>query len=217
MTDVQRPDGALPIDEMLRLAASVERHATHPLAIALVNEARHRQLVLTEVEDYLPHPGLGVSGRVDGRRVRVGSLAFMEQSAVAVGASLAAAPGRQVRGARSLVFVAVDGKLHAVVTVEDAIRAEAASALAALRSLGIRRVLLATGDRVEAAQHVAGVLGLDEVHASLLPQDKFALVDRLRAEGHRVAMVGDGINDAQALAHADVSIAMGEGRCDLAI
>ncbi len=217
MTDVQRPDGALAVDEMLRLAASVERHATHPLAIALVNEARNRQLALTEVADYLPHPGLGVSGRVVGRRVQVGSLAFMRQGEVAVAPSLAAAPARQVRGARSLVYVAVDGKLQAVVTVEDAIRAEAASALAALRSLGIRRVLLATGDRQEAAAHVAGTLGLDEVHAGLLPQDKFALVDRLRATGHRVAMVGDGINDAQALAHADVSIAMGEGRCDLAI
>jgi cation-transporting P-type ATPase C len=217
VTAIETIDGALATDEMLRLVGSVERHATHPLSIAMVNEARKRQLVMTEVEDYLPHPGLGVSGRVDGRRVEVGSLAFMRSMAVATPETPASLIYRDVRGARSLVYVAVDGRLQAVLTVEDAIRAEAAAALAALRAMGVRRVLLASGDRLEAAQHVADTLGLDEVHAELLPQGKFDLVDRLRAEGHRVAMVGDGINDAQALAHADVSIAMGEGRCDLAI
>ncbi|MCU1277939.1 MAG: Lead, cadmium, zinc and mercury transporting ATPase [bacterium] len=217
VTDVRQAAGGLSADELLRLVGSVERHATHPLAIAMVNEARKRDLAMTEVDDYVPHPGLGVVGRVDGRSVQVGSLAFMRTLAVPVPSALAADPTSEVRGARSLVYVAVDGTLHAVLTVEDAIRPEAAEALAALRSLGIRRLVLATGDRQEAAGHVAAKLGLDEVHAELLPQDKFDLVDRLRAEGHRVAMVGDGINDALALAHADVSIAMGEGRCDLAI
>jgi cation-transporting P-type ATPase C len=141
----------------------------------------------------------------------------MHRIGISVPPALADPPEPEVRGARSLVYAAVDGQLQAVLTVEDAIRPEALDALAALRALGIRRVLLATGDRREAAEHVAKMLGLDEVHAELLPQDKFDLVDRLRAQGRRVVMVGDGINDAQALAHADVSIAMGEGRCDLAI
>ncbi len=217
VTDVRLHDGALALPELLRLVGSVERHATHPLAVAMVEEARRRELVMTEVDDYVPHPGLGVAGRVDGRLVQVGSLPFMRSVSVAVPGALAVAAAGEVRGARSLVYVAVDGKLQAVLTVEDALRSEAPEALAALRSLGIRRIILATGDRKEPAHHVAAQLGVDEVHAELLPQDKFDLVDRLRAEGHRVAMVGDGINDAQALAHADVSIAMGEGRCDLAI
>jgi manganese/zinc-transporting P-type ATPase C len=217
VTDLQRANDTLPTDQLLRAVASVERHATHPLALALVNEARQRGLPLTDIDGYVPHPGLGVEGRVDGRHVHVGSEAFMRALAIPIPDALAVPPAAEVRGARSLVYAAIDGRLEAVLTIEDAIRSEAAPAIAALRAFGIRRVVLASGDRVEPARHVASALGVDEVHADLLPQGKLDLVDALRRQGHRVAMVGDGINDAQALAHADVSIAMGEGRCDLAI
>lgn len=218
VTEVRRPPATTrTVEEVFRLSGAVERHATHPMAVALVKQTRDAGLALTAVENYQPHPGLGVSGVVDGRRVEVGSRAFMTRLAVAVPPQLDAETPTEVRGARSLVYVAVDGALEAVFTIEDAIRPEAASALRAARALGIRRVVLASGDRAAAAHYVAKELGIDEVHAELLPQQKLELISRLRAEGHRVIMVGDGVNDAQALAHADLSLAMGEGRCDLAI
>ncbi|WP_394828790.1 heavy metal translocating P-type ATPase [Pendulispora albinea] len=202
--------------ECIRLAAAVERHATHPLALAIVKEARKRGLTPGHVVDYRPHPGFGVEGMVDGVRVQIGSRAFLERAGVAMPA-IDAQPDPAIQAAQSLVHLALDGHDAATFGVADAVRPEALAAIELVRKLGVKRILLATGDRAAPAQYVAAELGIEEVHAEMLPQDKFGLIDRLRAEGYRVAMVGDGINDAQALAHADVSIAMGEGRCDLAI
>lgn len=204
-------------DACIRLAGAVERHATHPLALAIVKEARRRGLEPAPVADYAPRPGLGVEGVAEGVHIQVGSRAFFERLGVHVDDDGADLPDPSMRAAQSLVHLALDGEHAATFAIADAVRPEARGALQAIRRLGVRRVLLATGDRQAPARFVAEALGIDEVHAEMLPQDKFDLIDRLRAEGHRVAMVGDGINDAQALAHADVSIAMGEGRCDLAI
>jgi cation-transporting P-type ATPase C len=202
-------------DACVRLAAAVERHATHPLAIAIVKEARKRGLSVAEVKEFTPHPGLGVEGGVEGVRVQVGSRAFL----AAAGVALPVEPEHDAarRAAESVVHVALDGAHAASFVIADAIRPEAREALGLVRKLGVKRVLLASGDREAAVRFVARELGIEDVHAEMLPEDKFQLIDRLRAEGHKVAMVGDGVNDAQALAHADVSIAMGEGRCDLAI
>jgi cation-transporting P-type ATPase C len=117
----------------------------------------------------------------------------------------------------SLVYLAVDGDLLGVYVVHDQLRPEAAHTLAAIRALGIERILLATGDQLPTAQYVSGLLGLKEFHAGLLPADKFRLVEEMRASGWHVAMVGDGVNDAQALTSADLSLAMGAGKCDVAI
>ncbi len=203
-------------DTCLRFATAVERHATHPLALAIVKEARKRGLEPGQVSEYVPHPGFGVEGLIDGVRVQVGSRAFFQRLGIVL-PLVDAEPDPHLRAAQSLIYLALDGEHAATFAVADAVRPEAAAALERARALGIRRIVLATGDRRAPAGFVAGQLGIEEVHAEMLPQDKFDLIDRLRAEGHRVAMVGDGINDAQALAHADVSIAMGEGRCDLAI
>ncbi|WP_394839642.1 cation-translocating P-type ATPase [Pendulispora rubella] len=203
-------------NECVRFATAVERHATHPLAAAIVREARERGLEPAQVVDYVPHPGFGVAGLVDGVRVQIGSRAFLQRAGIAMdGADVDPLP--EVRAAQSLVHLALDGAHAATFAVADAVRPEARAALEQVRKLGVKRILLATGDRDAPARYVAEQLGIIEVHSEMLPQDKFDLIDKLRAEGHRVAMVGDGINDAQALAHADVSIAMGEGRCDLAI
>jgi len=218
MTAVQLADAgtARGEGECIRFATSVERHATHPLALAIVNEARKRGLEPAHVSDYLPHPGFGVEGMVDGVRVQIGSRAFLERSGVAL-PDADAEPDPTIQAAQSLIHLALDGQHAATFAVADAVRPEALAALGLLKKLGVKRILLATGDRGAPARYVAGHLGIEEVHAEMLPQGKFDLIDRLRSEGHRVAMVGDGINDAQALAHADVSIAMGAGRCDLAI
>lgn len=203
--------------ECLRLAASAEQHTTHPLGLVLVNEARHRGLNLVAAEEYKIHSGLGISARVEGRRLDVGNRRFMEARGVEVPRSVESEALRGFSAGESLVFLAADQALLGAYLVQDLVRPEASDALARLRSLGIRRVLLASGDQKIAAERVGAELGIREIHSELLPAEKLALISRLKAEGCRVAMVGDGVNDAQALAEADVSIAMGGGHCDIAI
>jgi cation-transporting P-type ATPase C len=209
--------GTVGETEILRLAASAEQHTTHPLGLVLVAEARRRKLALSAVKTHKVHPGMGVVASVDGREIRVGNRRFMDSLDVAVPADTEAQALRGFVPGESLLYCAVGGKLQGIFLVQDSVRSEASEMLARLPALGIQRVLLASGDQRVSAEHVARQLGVSEVHAELLPADKLALVQRLKAEGHRVAMVGDGVNDAQALAEADLSIAMGGGRCDVAI
>ena len=199
--------------ELLSLAAAVERHSEHPLAHAIVTAAAEKGEI-APAEDFDSQTGLGVSAKVDGRSVVVGNKAQMERVGVDPSPLAATADERRRNGA-GVMFVAVDNKLAGLLAVADPIRANAREAMADLHREGIRVVML-TGDNPVTADAVARQIGLDEVHAELKPEDKADFVVRLKASGARVAMAGDGINDAPALAASDVGLAMGTGT-DVAI
>ena len=196
-------------DEILQLAASLEQGSEHPLADALVTAARARALRLTQTLDFESITGMGVRGTVGGKAVALGSPAMMRQAGVAPDTLAAPAEALRVEAA-SVMFLAVDGQLGGLLAVSDPIKQTTPDALRALRATGLR-VIMATGDDPTTARAVAARLGIDEVHGGATPADKLALVTRLQAGGRRVAMVGDGINDAPALAQADVGVAMGTG------
>ena len=200
-------------DDLLRLAASLERGSEHPLAEAIVEGATARGIELTKTEDFAAVTGKGVTGRVDGRDVALGNDALMAD----VGAEVAdASEAERLRGeGRTAMFVAVDGALAGIVAVADPIKETTADAIRELHALGLK-VIMATGDNRQTAEAVASRLGIDEVRAEVMPEDKKGLVDALHAEGKSVAMAGDGVNDAPALAAADVGIAMGTG-ADVAV
>ena len=196
-------------EEVLRLAASLDQGSEHPLAAAIVNAARERGLVLDKVEGFESGSGIGVRGSVGGRQLALGNTALMTQLGVAVDALTAQAESLRAEGA-SVMFLALDGKLAGLLAVSDPIKASTAEALTTLRSFGMR-VIMATGDGLTTARAVAVRLGITEVYGEVKPADKLALVEKLQREGRVVAMAGDGINDAPALARADVGVAMGTG------
>ena len=195
--------------ELLQLAASLERPSEHPLAAAILAAASAQAQIPSDVKEFEAVPGQGVRGRVNGSVVLLGNESFLAAAAVDLGGVASEMSGRRSRG-ETVVLLAVDGKLMGLVAVKDPVRLHAAQTLAALRADGVRVVML-TGDHEETAQAVARELGIDEVVASVRPTDKSAKVAELKARGLRVAMAGDGINDAPALAAADVGIAMGTG------
>jgi Cu+-exporting ATPase len=196
-------------DDVLRAAASLDAGSEHPLAEAIVAEARKRGLVLATAQDFESSTGIGVRGRIDGSKVAVGNTVLMRELGVDVAPLTAQAESLRAQAA-SVVFVAIDGRLAGLVAVADPIKDSTPEALRVLKRAGIR-VVMATGDGVTTARAVAAQLGLDEFHGEVRPQDKVELVARFKREGRRVAMAGDGINDAPALAAADVGIAMGTG------
>jgi Cu+-exporting ATPase len=203
--------GASPTsDEVLRLVASVERASEHPLGTAIVEEARRRKLALSEPEGFRSYGGRGVRGIVDGHTVVAGNRALLERESIDASALTAATASMSERG-RTAVHVAIDGRAVAAIGIADPVKATSREAIARLRSMGIRVTML-TGDDERTARAVAAEVGIEEVRASVLPGDKAAEVKRLReTSGRRVAMVGDGVNDAPALAEADVGIAIGTG------
>jgi P-type Cu+ transporter len=196
-------------DELLRWAASLDQGSEHPLADALVKAARERGLVLDKADGFESIGGMGVRGTVSGKRLVLGNRALMNEIAAPVDALEAQAEALRAEGA-SVIYLAVDSQLAGLLAVSDPIKATTAEALATLKSAGIR-VIMATGDGVTTAKAVAAKLGIDEVHGEVSPADKLALVDALQHQGRIVAMAGDGINDAPALAQADVGVAMGTG------
>jgi len=196
-------------DEVLRLAASLDQGSEHPLAEAILAEARRRDLQLARVDEFDSVTGRGVRGRLDGRTLLLGSQALIQDAGTDVASLSRNAEVLRGEGA-SVMFLAVDARLAGAVVVADPIKPTTAPALAALRAEGIR-IVMASGDAQSTARSVGGALGIDEVHGEVRPADKVALVQRLKAEGRVVAMAGDGINDAPALAAADVGIAMGTG------
>jgi len=199
---------------VLSLAASLERGSEHPLAEAIVKGALERGAKAHKVVDFEAVTGMGVQGIVAGRKVALGNKAMMDGLGLDATKAEEQADSLRAQG-RTAMFVAVDGKLAGIVAVADPIKETTASAIADLHALGIR-VIMATGDNARTAQAVAEKLGIDDFRAGVMPADKKALVDELRSKGHKVAMAGDGVNDAPALASADVGIAMGTG-ADVAV
>jgi len=197
-------------DELLRLAAALESWSEHPLARAIVEGAKARSVgVASAASDFQSDPGLGVWGKVDRLSVLVGNVGLLERQGIAVDALQSHADAHRAKG-ETAVFVAIDGKAAGLLAVADAIKPTTAEAVKALRALGIHLVML-TGDHAQTAQSVGEELGIDEVVANVLPADKAAAVKKFQSQGKVVAMAGDGVNDAPALAQAEVGIAMGTG------
>ena len=208
LTDVI-PTGELGDDELLRLVASAERASEHPLAGAIVRGAEQRGLTLAEVESFEGVAGHGLVATVRGRRLAAGNQRLLERT----GVPLDDLPGRAAQLAaegKTVIFVAVDGRPVGLVAAADQLRPSASLAIAGLKELGLE-VALISGDNRRTAEAVAGELGIDRVFAEVLPADKADYVQRLQQGGNRVAMVGDGVNDAPALAQADVGVAIGAG------
>ena len=196
-------------DEVLRLAASLDQGSEHPLADAIVSAARAKGLELVKPADFESGSGIGVRGTIEGRRLVLGNTALMQQEGVATDALKA--DGERLRGdGASVMHLAVDGQLAGILAVTDPIKSTTPDAIRTLHASGLR-IVMATGDGLTTAKAVGARLGIDEVHGEVKPVDKLELVDKLQRGGHIVAMAGDGINDAPALAKADVGVAMGTG------
>jgi Cu+-exporting ATPase len=201
-------------NEMLHLVASLENQSEHPLGAAIVEAAEERAIALSLVEDFDAPAGKGVVGRVEGRLVVLGNAGFLSERGVDVASLVEQAEGLRRDGATA-IFAAVEGRLAGVIAIADPIKATTPAAIRDLHEAGLR-IIMVTGDNRTTAEAVAKKLGIDEVQAEVLPDRKGAVVERLRSEGKVVAMAGDGVNDAPALAAADIGIAMGTGT-DVAI
>jgi Cu+-exporting ATPase len=201
-------------NQLLRLAASVERGSEHPLAQAILQAASDRKLAIGEIRDFASASGKGATGMVDGKAVALGNALLMSELKIVTADLDSAAEAARQDGATA-IFISVAGRVAGIIAIADPVKASARNALQVLRQDGLRIVML-TGDNPTTARAVAKSLGIDEVEAGVLPERKSEVVQRLRNEGRRVAMVGDGVNDAPALAAADVGIAMGGGT-DVAI
>lgn len=200
--------------EVLRLAATLERRSEHPLAEAIVNGAQERGITLAEASDFEAITGKGVVGIVDGKKIMLGNLKLVTEHGIDAADLLPAANARRDEG-ETVMFVVVNGAIAGLVSVADPVKETTPAAIKALHELGFR-IIMATGDNERTAKAVAAKLGIDEIRADVLPQDKARIIRELQEQGHKVAMAGDGVNDAPALAQADVGIAMGTG-ADVAI
>ncbi len=202
-------------DRLLAWAAALEQSSEHPLAHAVVKAATTRKLTLPKVEEFDSVTGAGVSGRIDGKRVRIGKRAWLESEGVRIAREFDDNAGRMLESGGTVIWVAIESEIAGLLALSDPIKATTAEAIRHLHKLGLKVVML-TGDHRVTAEAVAKKLGITDVRAGLAPQDKQRIIEELRGEGHVVAMAGDGINDAPALAAADVGIAMGTGT-DVAI
>jgi Cu+-exporting ATPase len=188
----------------------LERNSEHPLARAIVDEAKEKRIKLEPVDDFESTTGGGVSGRIDGRRALIGKEKFIAASGVSIPSELSAKARELQEKAQTVVWVTSDGCVAGILGIADPIKTTTPGAINALHDLGLK-VIMATGDNRKTAEAVARELAIDEVHAELNPKDKNQIIKQLRQEKYVVAMAGDGINDAPALAEADVGIAMGTG------
>ncbi|MDR1574124.1 MAG: cadmium-translocating P-type ATPase [Clostridiales Family XIII bacterium] len=208
VTDIL-PAGCASEDELLRIAASAEKGSEHPLGRAIVAGAQDRGLSLLKADDFLSVPGRGIEARIEGRSVLAGNRKLMEERGVSL-AALEAEADRLAEDGKTPMYAAIDGRLAGIVAVADVIKPSAGATVERLHKMGVAVVML-TGDNGKTAAAIAKQAGIDKVLAEVLPQDKADEVKKLQREGRRVAMVGDGVNDAPALAQADVGIAIGSG------
>ena len=208
LTGVEAASG-FQAEEVLRFAASLEAGSEHPLATAILRGAEERGFEPAKIEDFEAVTGQGVEGRIDGRAAALGNLRLMQSLGVEVAPLAKTAEDRRLHG-ETVMFLSVDGKLAGIVAVADPIKPTAREAIAKLHALGLQ-VIMATGDNETTAKAVAARLGIDQIRAGMRPEDKLTLIDELQRKGRVVAMAGDGVNDAPALAKADVGIAMGTG------
>ena len=207
---VESRDPAFSETEVVRLAAAADRRSAHPLAKAVVDYAARQNVTVPEPDAYEQLRGRGVKATVAGKAVLVGNPALLRENGVALSEAVES-------GGETPVHVAVDGQLAGVIFIADPLRPGAREALAKLKATGVKRIVMLTGDNAATAQAVASALGVDEVRADLMPEDKVTAIAELQQQGHRVAMIGDGINDAPALARAEVGIAMGGGGTQAAL
>ena len=213
LTDLIVSDG-FEEEDVLSLIASVEANSEHPIAQAIVTAARHRDLTLPDIAEFDSVPGFGVTASASGRKVEIGADRYMERLGIDVGA-FAPDIERLGREGKSPLFTAIDGRLAAIVAVADPIKSTSAETIAQLHAMGLQ-VAMITGDNAHTAKAIADQIGIDHVVAEVLPEGKVAAIEALKADGRKIAFVGDGINDAPALAVADVGIAIGTGT-DVAI
>jgi Cu+-exporting ATPase len=209
VTDIVVSGGALTENDVLRLAASAEKNSEHPLGEAIVSTATERELAPSAAESFTAVPGQGVKAQVDGQAVLVGNRRMMEQAGLDL-STWQAHVNRLQAEAKTAMRVAVDGAMAGVIAVADRPKDGSLEAIAELRQLGLEVVML-TGDNRQTAEAIAKAVGVERVIAEVLPGDKAAVVKQLQAEGKVVAMVGDGVNDAPALAQAEVGMALGTG------
>ena len=201
-------------NEVLRLAASIEHYSEHSLGEAIVNLAREKEFILSEVENFKANSGLGISGKVDGENILVGNKVFLENNSILIEEHLLIADKFSVEG-KTPLFIVYGNKLIGIIAVADTIKTSSKEAVKKLKQMGIKIIML-TGDNKKTAEIIAKQIEIDEVISEVLPENKSKEIARLQQAGNRVAMVGDGINDAPALVQADVGIAMGAGT-DVAI
>ncbi|MFT4862287.1 MAG: Cu+-exporting ATPase, partial [Pseudohongiellaceae bacterium] len=201
--------GEVSESDVLATAASLDQGSEHPLAKAIVAAAKEKNLTLKKVDDFDSESGIGVSGSLAGQSLALGNTKFMQQQNIDVDETLAVADEMRKEGA-SVIYLAIGGKIAGLLSVADPIKKSTPAAIKELQRRGIK-IVMATGDGQVTAQAVADELGIDEVHSEVTPHDKLKLIEKLQSQNKKVAMAGDGINDAPALAKADVGIAMGTG------
>src|SRR3989338_8544838 len=203
--------------ELLRLAASIEKHSEHAIASAIIERAEKEGISIPEPEGFKYLIGRGITGRVDGKNIALGNQRLFEEKGIAISAHEWKEAQKLEDEGKTILFVAVDSTISGIIAVEDVLRDEVPLSVEELKKIGVKRLILLTGDNERVASAIAKRLGITEFKANLLPEDKIKIVGELQSEGYKVCMIGDGVNDAPALAQSDVGIAMGVAGTDVAI
>ena len=216
VVDIVSLDG-MPEEEVLRLAAVAEKYSEHPLARSVMVRAKERGIAVPDPDDFNIEVGMGVTARLDGKKILVGKNKFLRDKGVHISDCIENAISEQTEQGRTTVLVANDLKPVGLIAIADEIRPETPHAIASLKAMGIKEIIMLTGDNYKVAKAVAEEIGVDDFRAELLPEQKLEFVEKLQKQGKIVGMIGDGINDAPALALADVGIAMGAAGTDVAV